>query len=364
MSWPSKKAGSDPLLWGRNSISDVIADARASLQQPSRPFTPRNLTQVSANLWCSLPSILCVHQVRSLHVHTAAASEMRPSTPVLPPQAVRSPARVQSSLELIPLVWQLLDLSSNRPVTPAPDSWIAQLRISRDKIAPPPAASAISGLTREKDRPRALSWDCSGDHRSSALGFPPDSQVVTFESDDLTNDQLPSSTSMQPSMYPSPPPRAAPASTTIRSSRPLIPSRMNLIATTKSLDSQILNLCCQLDSECSSGCVEAVVAHALQLLAAANAAADGSSVSEPMRRALVKSVSAQMTTEDPQRLLDFSAVLLAALQHGSSRNRTVVKVIYKVSKTSANDSLFAARPRLLQLMAEVVQSSSDPDAVL
>jgi hypothetical protein len=46
MSWPSKKAGSDPLLWGRNSISDVIADARASLQQPSRPFTPRNLAQV------------------------------------------------------------------------------------------------------------------------------------------------------------------------------------------------------------------------------------------------------------------------------------------------------------------------------
>ena len=40
--------GSDPLLWGRNSISDVIADARASLQQPSRPFTPRNLAQVLA----------------------------------------------------------------------------------------------------------------------------------------------------------------------------------------------------------------------------------------------------------------------------------------------------------------------------
>ena len=48
MSWPIKKAGSDPLLWGRNSISDVIADARASLQQPSRPFTPRNLAQVLA----------------------------------------------------------------------------------------------------------------------------------------------------------------------------------------------------------------------------------------------------------------------------------------------------------------------------
>jgi hypothetical protein len=237
--------------------------------------------------------------------------------------------------------------------------------MSRDKMAPPPAASAISGLTREKDRPRALSWDCSGDHRSSALGFPSDSQIVTFESDDVTNEQQPPSTSIQPSMYPSPPPRAAPASnSTIRSSRPLIPSRTNLIATTKSLDSQILNLCCQLDSECSSGCVEAVVAHALQLLAAANAAADGSSVSEPMRRALVKSVSAQMTTEDPQRLLDFSSVLLAALQPGSSRNRTVVKVIYKVSKTSANDSLFAARPRLLQLMAEVVQASSDLDAVL
>ena len=105
-------------------------------------------------------------------------------------------------------------------------------------------------------------------------------------------------------------------------------------------------------------------AHVMQLLAAANAGADGSSVSEPMRRALVKSVSAQMTTEDPQRLLDFSSVLLAALQPGSSRNRTVVKVIYKVSKTSANDSLFAARPRLLQLMAEVVQASSDLDAVL
>jgi hypothetical protein len=61
MSWPSKKAGSDPLLWGRNSISDVIADARASLQQPSRPFTPRNLTQVSVNLCCSLALISFVH---------------------------------------------------------------------------------------------------------------------------------------------------------------------------------------------------------------------------------------------------------------------------------------------------------------
>jgi hypothetical protein len=109
-----------------------------------------------------------------------------------------------------------------------------------------------------------------------------------------------------------------------------------------------------------------VVMQALQLLAAANAPTDSSSVSEPMRRALVKSVSAQMSTEDPQRLLlDFSSVLLAALQPGSSRNRTVVKVIYKVSFfCSSNDPLFAARPRLLQLMAEVVQASADLDAVL
>jgi hypothetical protein len=58
MSWPSKKAGSDPLLWGRNSISDVIADARASLQQPSRPFTPRNLVQVRLSFVNSYHSIL------------------------------------------------------------------------------------------------------------------------------------------------------------------------------------------------------------------------------------------------------------------------------------------------------------------
>ena len=54
MSWPSKKAGTDPLLWGRNSISDVIADARASLQQPSRPFTPRNLAQVERRFVASV----------------------------------------------------------------------------------------------------------------------------------------------------------------------------------------------------------------------------------------------------------------------------------------------------------------------
>ena len=95
MSWPSKKVGSDPLLWGRNSISDVIADARASLQQPSRPFTPRNLAQVLALFF--FPRLLLFslgHKVRSLHGHnTAVASEQRPSTPVLLPQAVRASAR-------------------------------------------------------------------------------------------------------------------------------------------------------------------------------------------------------------------------------------------------------------------------------
>jgi hypothetical protein len=92
MSWPGKKAGNDPLLWGRNSISDVIADARASLQQPSRPFTPRNLTQVSSIFFLHLPlhQISGMHQVRSLHVPTAVASELRPSTPVVLPQAVRA----------------------------------------------------------------------------------------------------------------------------------------------------------------------------------------------------------------------------------------------------------------------------------
>ncbi len=243
-----------------------------------------------------------------------------------------------------------------------PDSWLTQLRATRDKIAPSPAGS---GVTKEKDRPRFVSSDSSGDHRNSVLASLQDSQIVIFESEDLVNDHLPTSSAVQPSLCPSPPSRAAPASTTAhRSSRPLIPSRNTLAATTKSLDSQILNLCCRLDSECSSGSVEAVVMQALQLLAAANAPTDSSSVSEPMRRALVKSVSAQMSTEDPQRLLDFSSVLLAALQPGSSRNRTVVKVIYKVSKSSSNDPLFAARPRLLQLMAEVVQASADLDAVL
>ncbi len=232
--------------------------------------------------------------------------------------------------------------------------------MTRDK--PPPDDSL---LAREKDRPRILPRDSSGNHRNSALVSLQDSQIVSFESDDVTNEHFLPCTAAQPSLCPSPPPRAAPASsTTLRSSRPLIPSRSSLIATTKSVDSQILNLCCQLDSECSAGGVEAVVTQALQLLAAANSASNGSSVSEPMRRALVKSVSSRMTTDDPHRLLDFSSVLLAALQPGSSRNRTVVKVIYKVSKTSSNDPLFAARPRLLHLMAEVIQASSDLDAVL
>lgn len=188
---------------------------------------------------------------------------------------------------------------------------------------------------------------------------------MTIEVDELTINPLSTTESVHLKHCPSPPPRAAPASTsTLRSSRPLMPSRSALIAATKSLDSQILNLCCQLDSESSVGSVETIVEQALQLLAAANTASDGCSVSEPLRRALVKSVSAQMTTEDPQRLLDFSSVLMAALQPGSSRNRTVVKVIYKVSKTSSNDQLFAARPRLLQLMVDVILESSDLDTVL
>ncbi len=220
-------------------------------------------------------------------------------------------------------------------------------------------------LTRDKDRPRSLSWNTSGDHRVGALGLPQDLPVTTLEGDERTNDPSPIAGAVQSKLCPSPPPRAAPASTsTLRSSRPLMPSRTSLTVATKSLDSQILNLCCQLDSESSEGSVEAVVAQALHLLAAANAASDGCSVSEPLRRALVKSVSAQMTTEDPQRLLDFSSVLLAALQPASSRNRTVVKVIYKVSKSSSNDQLFAARPKLLQLMVEVVLGSSDLDTVL
>lgn len=229
-------------------------------------------------------------------------------------------------------------------------------------MAPAPAGV---GLSRDKDRPRSLSWDSSGAHRSGTLIVPQESSVVAFGSDDFAHDPLTPAGAAQATLCPSPPPRAAPASTSsLRSSRPLMPSRTAALATTKSLDSQILNLCCQLDSEASAGSVEAVVAQALQLLVAANTATDGCSVSEPMRRALVKSLSARMTTEDPQRLLDFSSVLLAALQPGSSRNRTVVKVIYKVSKTSSNDPFFAARPQLLQLMADVVRESSDLDAVL
>ena len=101
MSWPGKKAGSDPLLWGRNSISDVIADARASLQQPSRPFTPRNLTQVGPiYVHLLLHLISGMHQVRSLHVPTAAPSELRPSTPVVLPQAVRALAPSVATLFL------------------------------------------------------------------------------------------------------------------------------------------------------------------------------------------------------------------------------------------------------------------------
>ena len=225
-----------------------------------------------------------------------------------------------------------------------------------------PTSSGL--LTRDKDRPRSLT-NSSSDHRMASLVLPPDLPAVTVEGDNLINDPAPTITAVQLNMCPSPPPRTAPISTsTLRSSRPLMPSRTSVISATKSLDSQILNLCCQLDSESSVASVEAVVAQALLLLAAANTATDGCSVSEPLRRALVKSVSARMTTEDPQRLLDFSSVLLAALQSGSSRNRTVVKVIYKVSKTSSNDHLFAARPRLLQLMVEVVQASSDLDTVL
>jgi len=304
-------------------------------------------------------------------VPTAAASEHRPSTPVLVPQAVRASARSAAALfNQSSHALQLQDLSSNRPVTPASDSWLSQLRITRDKMVPALAGAGLHTqththtLTREKDRPRSLSWD-SVAHHSTALILSQEPSAAAFGSDDLTNDSLPAAAAAQPPLCPSPPSRAAPASTaSYRSSRPLMPSRTAAIASTKSLDSQILNLCCQLDSEASAGSVEAVVAQALQLLAAANAATDGCSVSEPMRRALVKSVSARMTTEDPQRLLDFSSVLLAALQPGSSRNRTVVKVIYKVSKTSSNDAFFAARPRLLHLMTDVVHASSDLDAVL
>jgi hypothetical protein len=227
---------------------------------------------------------------------------------------------------------------------------------------PAPANSVI--LTRDKDRPRSLSWSSSSDHRVSALVLPQDLPLTTNEGDERTDDSSLSAGAVQLKHCPSPPPRAAPVSTSTLRSRPLIPSRVSFTAATKSLDSQVLNLCCQLDSESSGGSVEAVITQALQLLAAANTPGDGCSVSEPLRRALVKSVSAQMTTEDPQRLLDFSSVLLAALQPGSSRNRTVVKVIYKVSKSSSNDQLFAARPRLLQLMAEIVTESSDLDTVL
>ena len=179
-------------------------------------------------------------------------------------------------------------------------------------MAPAPAGV---GLSRDKDRPRSLSWDSSGAHRSGTLIVPQESSVVAFGSDDFAHDPLTPAGAAQATLCPSPPPRAAPASTSsLRSSRPLMPSRTAALATTKSLDSQILNLCCQLDSGASAGSVEAVVAQ--------------------------------------------------ALQPGSSRNRTVVKVIYKVSKTSSNDPFFAARPQLLQLMADVVRESSDLDAVL
>lgn len=360
MSWPSKKAGSDPLLWGRNSISDVIADARASLQQPSRPFTPRNLAQVRLSFFTFYHSILRLSSgslTSRAHCSSIGAAPVNTSSSA-PSCACPLFFGLFSSNSL---VQQLLDLSSNRPVTPAPDSWLAQLRTTRDKLAPAPSSL---GWTREKDRTRSLSWDSSSEQQSSAPVLPEDSTIVVFDGDDFTN-PLPPTSIVQPTLCPSPPPRAAHASTsTLRSSRPLMPSRSSAIAAPKSLDSQILNVCCQLDSESSTGSVEAVVAQALQMLAAANADSDGSCVSEPMRRALVKSVSARMTTDDPQRLLDFSSVLLAALQPGSSRNRTVVKVIYKVSKTSSNDPLFAARPRLLQLMAEAAQASSDLDVVL
>jgi hypothetical protein len=260
---------------------------------------------------------------------------------------------------------QLLDLSSNRPVTPAPESWLSQLRITRDKTA---ISRNGSGMAREQDLVCALPCDSSNDLGSSTSSYDQITSNWVNDREDIsstTNNQFPHPRAAQPTLCPSPPPRAVVASTSaLRSSRPLIPSKTPLNTSKNSSDSQILNLCCQLDSESSAGNVEAVVTQALQLLVAANKATDGSSVSEPMRRSLVKCVSSQMSTEDPERLLDFSSVLLAALQPGSSRNRTVVKVIYKVSKSSSNDLLFAARPQLLQLMAEVIQASSDHDTVL